>query len=245
MSFADRAVLVTGGTSGLGAAVVAALAAEGAKVMTCGLEAPDHPVPDVTYTDHDVRDDSAMAALVAQAVARFGRLCFAVNSAGISHLAARLSDLAPGDYADVMATNAGGIFHAMRHQIPAMLDHGDGAAIVNIASTLSQTGAAWMAAYGASKHAVIGLTLSAALDYADQGVRINAVSPGPMDTPMFHKALTDIDGDMSKYAGGLPPGGPADPRAVARCVLYLLSDEAAGITGTNLFVDQLQQAGRR
>ena len=93
-----------------------------------------------------------------------------------------------------------------------------------------------MAAYGMSKHAVVGMTKSAALDYADQNIRINAISPGPMLTPMFERALEDIGGDMSKFAGGLPKNGPAAPEDVAQTVLYLASDAAAYTTGANLLL---------
>ncbi len=237
-----RVATVTGGTSGLGAAVVAKLTAAGVRVAACGLERPADPVPDVLYSYHDVRLDSDMAAFVDATMAALGPPTLAVNCAGISHHAAKAADIASEVMADVLATNALGVFHAMRHQIPVMLAQGRGA-VVNIASTLSGQGAGWMAAYGASKHAVVGLTLSAALDYGPHNLRINAVSPGPMKTPMFDRAIADIAGDLSKYAGGLPPGGPADPATVAGAIVFLLSDAAAGINGTNLFADQLVHAG--
>lgn len=242
MSFKGKVATVTGGTSGLGAAVVAALVEQGAQVAACGLHDPARPVPGVRYARCDVRDDKAMASFLAEAHGAFGPPTLAVNCAGINHPPARAADLGLEVVRQVLETNLLGVFHALRHQIPPMLAARQGA-VVNIASTLSAQGAGWMAAYGASKHGVVGLTLSAALDYAEAGLRINAVSPGPMDTPMFAQAMADIGGDWSKYAGGLPPEGPAKPEAVAETVLFLLSDAAAGINGANLFVDQARQAG--
>lgn len=237
MRFQGRAALITGGTSGLGAAVARALVLEGAHVAVCGLHDPTEPLSGVTYSRHDVRQADQMMDWVAQSEQRFGAIQLAVNAAGINHPPAKLADLDPDIMADVMATNALGVYHAMRAQIPAIL-HTGGGAIVNIASSLSQIGAGWMAAYGASKHGVVGLSLSAALDYADRNIRINVLSPGPMATPMFDKAMAEIAGDPDKYAGGLPHDGPADPDKVAQSVLYLLSDAAASVTGTNMFVDQ-------
>lgn len=131
-------------------------------------------------------------------------------------------------------------FYAMRHEIPAIIAH-EGArgrgAIVNIASILGTKGAPWIAAYGASKHAVLGMTLSAARDYAAMGLRINAVSPGPVQTPMLERALLEIGGDDTKYAGGFPPAGPGRPKDVAAAVLFLLSTDASYVNGANLLVD--------
>ena len=141
-----------------------------------------------------------------------------------------------------MAVNSGGVFRAMQAEIPALLDSGGGA-IVNIASILGEGGAPWMAAYGASKHAEIGLTLSAARDYAAAGLRINCVAPGPVATPMLDRALADIDGDVAKYAGGFPPAGPGRPDDVARAVLFLLSESAQYVNGAVLRVDGATAAG--
>lgn len=247
--FTERPVLVTGGTSGIGEQVVRRLVAEGAHVVFCGLDdkagkaleqglCKDDGV--ACYIGADVRDDAGMARLVAQVVTKFGGLSLAVNCAGISHLPHRLAEIEPAVWRDVMATNCDGIFYAMRHEIPAILSHEEktgAGAIVNIASILGTRGAPWLAAYGASKHAVISITLSAARDYAAMGLRINAVSPGPVDTPMLHRALRDIEGDHSKYAGGFPPGGSGSPNDVADAVLFLLSRDAAYINGANLLVD--------
>ncbi len=244
MRFKGKSIVVTGGTSGLGEAIVKAFAREGGHVLFCGLlddegarvcaQAADL-AGDVRYRHADVRDESAMKDLISDAVKQSGTLEIAVNNAGISHHAARFADHSLDVVNDVLQTNVMGVWHAMMHEIPQMLECGG--AIINIASILSKSGAGWMAPYGMSKHAVVGLSKSAALDYADSGIRINTVSPGPMQTPMFERALADIGGDLEKFAGGIPKTGPADPEDVAKTVLYLASDEAANVTGANFIVD--------
>lgn len=245
MRFVAKNIIVTGGTSGLGEAIVKAFVGEGAHAFFCGLiDSEGKRVEDevraaggtATYLHADVRDDSAMKELVQCATADGAVLHAAVNNAGISHSAARFADQSLEVIGDILDTNVMGVWHAMRHQIPPMLAAGSGS-IVNIASILSRSGAAWMAPYGMSKHAVLGLSKSAALDYAAQGLRINVVSPGPMQTPMFERALEDIGDDMEKFAGGIPQSGPADPAEVAKTVLYLASDEALSVTGANFIVD--------
>ncbi len=245
MRFDGKRIIVTGGTSGFGEAIVKAFAREGAVVHFCGLIDAEgaRVVADVAteggkahYHHADVRIESSVQSFLHSATDGGTLLDIAVNNAGISHKAARFADQDIKMVEDVLLTNVMGIWHAMRQEIPVMLQSGGGA-IINTASILSRSGAEWMAAYGTSKHAVVGLTKSAALDYAENGIRINAVSPGPMLTPMFERALDDIGGDMTKFAGGLPKGGPADPADVAKTVLYLASDEAAYMNGANVIVD--------
>ncbi|GAK34866.1 2,5-dichloro-2,5-cyclohexadiene-1,4-diol dehydrogenase [Iodidimonas nitroreducens] len=267
LRFHNARAVVTGGTSGIGAAVVNALIKEGARVVYCGLPEPEGStaqhsgetaIAPVRVVPHDralcqpcdVRDDRQTGAFIAAARQWMGGLDLAVNCAGISHAPQKLADLSPETWRQVMATNADGIFHALRHEIPAMLESAQydrvagqppeevrGRAIVNIASILGTRGAPWMAAYGASKHAVVGLTQSAARDYATMGLRINAISPGPVETPMLHRALADIGHDHSKYAGGFPPAGPGQPADIAAAVLFLLSPDARYINGANLSID--------
>jgi len=245
VSFENKVILITGGTSGLGEAAAKAFAAHQTKVIFCGLDDKDgrRVLSDLkaigaqaVYQHADVRVEADMQALVQTAMSRWGQLDIAFNNAGISHSASRFADMDPAQALDVFQTNVMGIWYAMRHQIPAMAS-GGGGAIVNTASILSKSGAEWMSAYGMSKHGVVGLTRSAALDHAKDGVRINALSPGPMDTPMFERAMLDIGEDTSKFAGGIPKGGPADPQDVAQTVLYLAGDGAKAITGANFVVD--------
>ncbi|MBV1901275.1 MAG: SDR family oxidoreductase, partial [Kordiimonadaceae bacterium] len=183
MRFSGKNIIVTGGTSGFGEAIVKAFASEGAHVHFCGLidsegarvqeevnalvksllESPESTAETVAgsgqYHHADVRDEESVKAFIAAATAPTGTLDIAVNNAGVSHKAARFVDQDPAMVSDVLQTNVMGIWHAMRHEIPLMLND-DGGAIINIASILSESGAEWMAAYGTSKHAVVGLTKS-------------------------------------------------------------------------------------
>ncbi|GHF12339.1 short chain dehydrogenase [Kordiimonas sediminis] len=252
MRFQSSKVIVTGGTSGLGEAIVKSFASEGADVHFCGLlddeglrvcaSATDLP-GSVTYHHADVRSETSITDFIRRAADAMGGLEIAVNNAGISHSAARFADQDISMVEDVIQTNVMGVWYAMRQEIKLMEAIGAGGAIVNIASILSKSGAEWMAAYGTSKHAVLGMTKSAALDYAQKNIRINAVSPGPMQTPMFDRALADIGGDMSKFAGGFPKAGPADPFDVAKTVLYLASQEAGTMNGANVVVDGAASSG--
>lgn len=245
LRFENKVVVVTGGTSGLGEAVVKAFVSEGAKVYFCGLIDSDGKRVtddanalggDVFYHHADVRSDDEMKAFVKAAEKHYGTIDIAFNNAGISHKSGKLADLPLDVVEDVFQTNVMGVWHAMRHEIEVMEKNKSGV-IVNTASILSRSGAGWIAAYGMSKHAILGLTKSAAMDYAASGLRINAISPGPMKTPMLDRALEDIGGDMDKFAGGFPEGGPADPADVAKTVLYLASDDAAYMNGANIVVD--------
>ncbi len=245
LSFHKKSVLITGGTSGIGASVVRNFCREGADVWFCGLvdnwgksvvaECQEMP-GNAHYINADVRDPDAMKKFVGQMMSQAGQLDIAFNNAGINHPADKLADIDIETFNDVMQTNAMGVVHAMQAELPQMVQQGHGV-IINTASILANEGAGWMSAYGMSKHAVLGLTLSAAMDYRDKGIRINAISPGPTDTPMFQKAMKDIEGQPEKYAGGLPENGPAHPRDIASAVLYLASEQAKMVTGTNFVVD--------
>lgn len=240
-NWTDHKIIVTGGGTGLGAATVARLKGLGAYVYACGIDADvdDDLKPllgdRIKYAVCDVRDERSVGSFISDAVQHMGGLTGAVNAAGISHHAGKLADLRPTMVEDVWQTNVMGVWYAMRHQIPAMIKSGGGA-IVNVASILSAEPAQWMAAYGMSKFAVAGMSETAALDYKDQHIRINAVSPGPVKTPMLDRALADVGGDMSKFAGGFPEGGPADPAVIADLFIRLISDEGIGITGQNIIL---------
>ena len=245
LRFENKITLVTGGTSGLGEAVVKSFASEGSKVFFCGLIDSDgkRVVDEVAasggeafYHHCDVRREQDVKDFVAGAVDKHGTIDIAFNNAGISHKSGKMEDLPLDEVDDVFQTNVMGVWYAMRHEI-AVMEKNKSGVIVNTASILSRSGAGWIAAYGMSKHAILGLTKSAAMDYAPTGIRINAISPGPMKTPMLDRALVDIGGDMEKFAGGFPEGGPADPMDVAKTVLYLASDDAAYMNGANIVVD--------
>lgn len=248
MRFLGKRAVITGGTSGLGKELVLQLVREGACVFFCGIDDQagqalvDQAGGHSHYRRCDVRSTTAVDKFLQDAVTEMGGLDLAVNNAGISHKSNKLADIDLDIVDDVWRTNVMGVWYALRAEIPYLQKAGGGA-VVNVASILSTMGAGWVSAYGMSKHAVLGLSQSAALDYADDNIRINCVSPGPMKTPMFERALADIGGDMEKFAGGLPKGGPAEPAVVAETILYLLSDQAGYVTGSNVVVDGAASVG--
>lgn len=240
MRFLEKSVLITGGTSGIGAAAAKAFGAEGASVLICGREDDlGHAVAEeikkaggaCRYFHADVRDPTAMEELVAEALKLNGGLDIAFNNAGINHPPHRAANIPIAEYEDVIATNLNGVFYAMAAELKVMTDEG---CIINTASALSKKVSGWMAAYSASKSGVVALSQAAAEDYREAGIRIYALSPDPVDTPMFQKALREIAGDESKYAGGLKT--PLTPAAVARQVLMLADKSSAPPTGTNFVV---------
>ncbi len=243
--FAGRLAVVTGGTSGIGAATVRALAAAGARVAFLGLlgaqgrrleEELRAAGGDVAFHHVDVRDPAAVAAFFARLAADGRPLAYAVNAAGINHPPAPVAELDPALARDVMETNFWGVFHCLREEIALMRPHHFGR-IVNVVSILAGRPAPFMAAYGASKDALLALTRTAAAEYGAEGLRVRALSPGPTDTPMFHRALIEIAGDPAKYAGGLPESGPQSADDVARAALYLLAEEGASWPAVELVLD--------
>jgi NAD(P)-dependent dehydrogenase (short-subunit alcohol dehydrogenase family) len=174
-----------------------------------------------------------MDELVSCAVETFGGLHLAVNNAGISGKQAPLAEQSVDDWLRVMDHNIDGVFYAMRSQIPAMLACGGGA-IVNVASVLGQVGSALSPAYTAAKHAVVGLTRSAALAYADQGLRVNAVGPGYISTPLL-QALSDAD--RARVAATTPLRRLGEPEEIAELVAFLLSARSSFTTGAFYLAD--------
>lgn len=241
--FSGKTALVTGATSGIGAAVARELASWGAHVIVSDLkaEACAAMAAQIVATGGrahgfaaDVGDPEAMAALVAFAEDRTGGLHLAVNNAGIGGAQAPVGEYPIDAWEQVVRVNLNGVFFGLRYQIPAMLRAGGGA-IVNMASILGSVGFANSAAYVAAKHGVLGLTKTAALDYAQKGIRINAVGPGFIQTPL----LTDnLSAEMlAGLAGMHPVGRIGTPEDVSALTCFLLSDRAGFITGSYHLVD--------
>jgi glucose 1-dehydrogenase len=246
-----RTAVVTGATGGMGRAIVVALADAGATVVATDLtdaHADDlfglvESTDMVSFITGDVSKSGDMEAVVTQALSRGGRLDCAVNAAAIEFETVPLAECADDDFDTMMAVNVRGVFLSMKHELRAMLDtvdtrEGAGASIVNIASTNSFKPQHDQPAYTASKHAVLGLTRSAAMDYASHGIRVNAICPGAIDTPMLRNAMERRGRDVDDVAHRLSLFGRfGEPSEVAAAALWLCSDASSFTTGHALAVD--------
>ena len=249
--FAGRVAFITGAGSGIGRATALAFAAQGAAVAVS-----DNAEKEVRETARlieeqggkalpvlcDVTRSDDVAAAVAATVQRFGRLDFAFNNAGIEQPPAPLHEISDEQWDRIIDINLRGVFYGMKHEIPAMLATGGGA-IVNTSSGAGVIGIAGQSAYAAGKHAIIGLTKAAALDYAASGVRINAVCPGIIETPMMDRFSGGTEEGRQRVIGQEPIGRMGRPEEIASAVLWLCSDLGAFTVGHALVVDGGQTVG--
>jgi len=236
-TFTGKTAIVTGATAGIGETTVRLLHERGANVVIAGRDSEkarqiaaelDAAGGRALAVAADVTQPEAVRAMVAAAVDRFGGLDFAVNNAGITGPAATpVPDYDIGDWKAVIETDLSGVFYCMKYEIPAMLAAGGGA-IVNLSAGNGIVGVAGMGAYTAAKHGVLGLTRSAALEFADRGVRINAVGPGYVETPRMLETPPDV---LDMFREAHPMKRLAAPLEVARLIAFLLSDEASFSTG--------------
>lgn len=240
----DKVALITGGSSGIGRAVALAWAREGAKVVVSDVDrgGGEETVGQVRtaggeaiFIAADVGKPEECEALVRGAVKKFGRLDIACNNAGIGGPQAPTADYPLDGWAQVIGINLSGVFYGMKYQLPAMLKNGGGA-IINMASILGAVGFSGAPAYAAAKHGVVGLTQTAALEYSAQGVRINAVGPGFIHTPMI-SALEDNKAVNDMLVAAHPIGRLGRAEEVAELVLWLSSDKASFVTGAYYPVD--------
>jgi NAD(P)-dependent dehydrogenase (short-subunit alcohol dehydrogenase family) len=245
-----RVALVTGASKGIGAATAEAFAAAGAAVVLAARDAAAlGAVADgiqarggrALAVSTDVTDAGSVRHAVDQAVSAFGRLDFAFNNASAGPLPAPLADIDPDEFDLGIATNIRGTFLGMKFQIPALLASGGGA-IVNMASIAGLNGTANLAAYVAGKAGIIGLTKVAALDYADQGIRVNVVAPGPIRTYHIEAAGEQA---IRGAAMSTPMRRMGSAAEVARAVLWLCSDQSSFITGAVIPIDGGQSAGTK
>jgi NAD(P)-dependent dehydrogenase (short-subunit alcohol dehydrogenase family) len=240
----NKVVLVTGAASGIGRAIALVAAREGARLILSDIDAHAGQETvkqvravgaEVLFAACDVGKAGDARALVDQAMAHFGQLDVACNNAGIGGESALLADYPLDAWAEVININLSGVFFGMKVQIPAMLLHGGGA-IVNTASILGMVGMATAPAYTAAKHGVIGLTQAAAIAYSAQGLRINAVGPGFIHTPMVSALEEDADVKAALIAAH-PIGRLGLPEEVAELVVWLASSRASFVTGAYYPVD--------
>ncbi len=248
-TFDGRVALVTGAASGIGRASAIAFAREGAQVVVAdvddvGGDATVAAIRDAgggaTFIHCDVADIDAVERLVGGAIEAFGRLDCAVNNAGIQGDIAPTADCSKENWDRTIATNLSGIWHCMKFEIPHLLAAGAGS-IVNVSSNFGLVGSYGMPAYSASKHGIIGLTKTAALDYAKSSIRVNAVCPGPVQTPMVDKILNAQPDLADKIIEAIkekePVGRWGQADEIAESVIWLCSDAASFVTGAVLSVD--------
>lgn len=225
-----RVALVTGGASGIGAATVERLRDRGATVVAADLAGGDGIVA------LDVTDEAAVDSLVADILVENGRLDLAANVAGTSGVYAEIADSSTDDWRRTLAVNLDGVYFALRAELRAMRTAGRGS-IVNVASSAGRMGVPGLAAYSASKHAVIGLTKSAAIEVARHGIRVNAVCPGSVRTPMLRGFVGGDEELLEKMGRRAPMGRLGEPVEIAEAVVWLLSDAAGFVTGNALSPD--------
>jgi NAD(P)-dependent dehydrogenase (short-subunit alcohol dehydrogenase family) len=244
MSFEGKVAIVTGGGSGIGEACCKELAAKGAKVVVSdinleGAERVAREIADAGGTASAVEQDTAKPEdsqrVVRHAVETYGALHLAVNNAGIGGKQAPAGETDLADWDRVIDINLNGVMYGMRYQIPAMLEAGEGCAIVNMASIHGAVAAIGNGAYTAAKHGVVGLTKNAAAEYGPHGLRVNCVGPGYIMTPLLEDNLTEVVLEILKTKH--PLGRLGRSEEVSHLVCFLLSDEASFITGSYHLVD--------
>ena len=236
-----ESTIVTGASGGIGRAVARRFAAEGASVVVADVveetgnetvELIEDEGGEAMFVQTDVTSDDDVAAMVDAAVENYGGLDAVHNNAGILTGFGPLTDLDESDWDTLLDVNLKGVWLGLKHEVPAMLEDGGGA-IVNTASEAGLVGFPGISNYVASKHGVVGLTRTAGLEYADQGIRVNAVCPGPIETPMTDDPAVDSAAEEENT----PMSRMGQPEEVANAVAWLCSDEASFVTAHPLSVD--------
>ena len=242
----DKVIIITGGSTGIGRAAALRCAADGATVVVADVNAAAGAatVRDLelaggraTFLATDVTDNAQVQALVAETVRRYGRLDGAFNNAGIEGGFTNTVKMTEEAFDRTIAVNLKGVWLCLKHQIEQFLAQGSGGSIVNTASVAGLVGTRGGIAYCASKHGVVGMTKCAALDFSKKRIRVNAVCPGIIHTPMLERMASERGLGLETYAAQEPVGRLGEPREIGDTVAWLLSDEASFITGVSLPVD--------
>jgi len=243
--FAGRVALLTGAATGIGRATALAFATAGAKVVVADIDerAGRETVQiirdgggDATFVQADVSRSSDVADMVGQALSAYGRIDMAHNNAGVEAAKAASHEISEEDWDRVIDINLKGVWLCMKQQLAAMLEQGGGS-IVNTASTVGILAQPNMAAYVASKHGVIGLTKAAAIEYVDRNIRVNAVCPAVVATPMFDRYTKGDAALADELESALPMKRLIEPDEVAAAVLWLSSENASYLNGHALVID--------
>jgi NAD(P)-dependent dehydrogenase (short-subunit alcohol dehydrogenase family) len=242
--FKDKVVLVTGGTAGIGRATVEAFAKEGARIVVTGRTASSgedfvtrlraQGVQAMFVAGDTCREDD-VKSWVAAAIKEFGRLDVAINNAGVEGMLGPITEQTVENFDYVFCANVKGLLLALKHEIPALVK--PGGTIVNVSSIVGDVGMAGASVYAASKHAVNGFTRTAALETAQLGVRVNAVAPGGVLTPMTERFTSGNKEVQAAFAKTHPIARLAQPEEIAAIILFLASDDAKFITGSVLLAD--------
>jgi NAD(P)-dependent dehydrogenase (short-subunit alcohol dehydrogenase family) len=244
----NKVAIITGASRGIGAAAARTFAQAGASVVLAARD--ERAMASVAQeivsaggqalvVPTDVGDPASVEQLVRQTLEVHGRLDAAFNNAGDGHMPTALADIAVDDFDRVLRVNVRGVFLAMKYEIPAMLESGGGA-IVNMSSTAGLRGVRGIASYAAAKHGIIGLTKSAALDYAPQNIRVNAVAPGPILTDRIRQLREEARDPILR---AVPAGRLGQPEEVGALAAWLCSDQAAFVTGATIPIDGGRLAG--
>jgi NAD(P)-dependent dehydrogenase (short-subunit alcohol dehydrogenase family) len=241
--FKNKTALVTGGSSGIGKATALAFAKRGAKVMIADRDENKETLQqirdsgaEVDFVKCDVSRAGDVKALVEKTISLFGGIDFAFNNAGVEGITAPVQDCTEENWDKTMGINLKGIWLCMKYEIPEMLKKGKGA-IVNCSSVAGLVGFAGLPAYVASKHGVIGLTKTSALECAKSGIRVNAVCPGVIKTPMIDRLTGNKKEAEDQFTALEPVGRLGLPEEIAGAVIWLCSDEASFVTGHAMAVD--------
>src|SRR3984885_544651 len=241
----QKVAVITGGATGIGKSTAMLLASKGIKVVISGrreavgqkaIEEIRAQGGDAAFIAADVDNETQVSQIIGFAVKKYGRLDLAVNNAGISNETKNIRDSDPSKFQAMLQTNVMGVYLCMKYEIQQMLKNGGGC-IVNLASIAGLNGIPYAGPYAATKHAVVGLTKSGALNYATQNIRINAVAPGAIKTDIIAGSISQGQYDEATISAMHPMARMGNPEEIAHGIAWLLSDEASFVTGHILNID--------